>query len=48
MAVYYVDVEGFRYQDIANVMGAPVRTAMSRLYRGRTLLRKALAEPAAE
>ena len=48
MAVYYVDVEGFRYQDIANVMGAPVGTAMSRVYRGRTLLRKSLAGPAAE
>jgi RNA polymerase sigma-70 factor (ECF subfamily) len=48
MAVYYVDVEGFRYQDIANVMGTPVGTTMSRVHRGRRLLRKSLARPAGE
>jgi RNA polymerase sigma-70 factor (ECF subfamily) len=48
MAVYYVDVEGLRYQDIANVMGTPVGTTMSRVHRGRRLLRKSLARPAGE
>jgi RNA polymerase sigma-70 factor, ECF subfamily len=43
MAVYYVDVEGFRYKDVADIAGMPVGTVMSRVYRGRQLLRKSLA-----
>jgi RNA polymerase sigma-70 factor (ECF subfamily) len=46
MAVYYADVEGFRYQDIAHAMATPVGTVMSRVHRGRRQLRKSLAEPA--
>jgi RNA polymerase sigma-70 factor (ECF subfamily) len=48
MAVYYADVEGFRYKDIAHVTGTPVGTVMSRVHRGRQLLRKSLAAPAVE
>ncbi len=48
MAVYLSDVEGFSYKEIAEIMGTPIGTVMSRLNRGRTLLRKALAEFAAE
>jgi RNA polymerase sigma-70 factor, ECF subfamily len=44
MAVYFADVEGFGYQEIADIMGTPVGTVMSRLYRGRKLLREKLAD----
>ncbi|MEY3020094.1 MAG: hypothetical protein RLZZ272_1078, partial [Actinomycetota bacterium] len=42
LAVYLADVEGFAYREIAEVMGTPVGTVMSRLHRGRTALRAAL------
>lgn len=48
MAVYYADVEGFAYKEIATIMGTPVGTVMSRLHRGRKLLREQLADYAAE
>ena len=48
MAVYYADVEGFSYKEIAEIMGTPVGTVMSRLHRGRKLLRTHLADYAAE
>ena len=48
MAVYYADVEGFAYKEIAEIMGTPVGTVMSRLHRGRKLLRSLLADYAAE
>ena len=44
MAVYFADVEGFSYQEIANIMDTPLGTVMSRLYRGRRLLRERLAD----
>lgn len=44
MAVFFADVEGFSYQEIAEIMGTPVGTVMSRLYRGRRLLREKLAD----
>jgi RNA polymerase sigma-70 factor (ECF subfamily) len=47
MAVYYADVEGFRYKEIAHRTGTPVGTITSRVHRGRQLLRKALEEPVA-
>jgi RNA polymerase sigma-70 factor (ECF subfamily) len=40
--VYYADVEGFRYQEIAAMMKTPRGTVMSRLHRGRQRLRVAL------
>jgi RNA polymerase sigma-70 factor (ECF subfamily) len=48
MAVYYADVEGFAYKEIAEIMGTPVGTVMSRLHRGRKLLRTLLADYAVE
>jgi RNA polymerase sigma-70 factor (ECF subfamily) len=47
MAVYYADVEGFAYKEIAEIMGTPVGTVMSRLHRGRKMLRNLLADYAA-
>lgn len=48
LAVYLADVEGFSYQEIADIMGTPVGTVMSRLHRGRRLLRGLLADYARE
>jgi RNA polymerase sigma-70 factor (ECF subfamily) len=48
MAVYLADVEGFAYQEIADIMKTPIGTVMSRLHRGRRLLRDLLADYAAE
>jgi RNA polymerase sigma-70 factor (ECF subfamily) len=48
LAVYFADVEGFSYQEIADIMKTPVGTVMSRLHRGRRMLRELLAEYAGE
>ncbi len=39
-----VDVEGFSYKEAAEILGIPVGTVMSRLYRGRHALQKKLLE----
>jgi len=48
LAVYLADVEGFAYKEIAEIMGTPVGTVMSRLHRGRNQLRSLLADYARE
>ena len=47
-AVYLVDVEGYSYQEVADIMDTPTGTVMSRLHRGRKLLRESLADYAHE
>ncbi|WP_370518818.1 sigma-70 family RNA polymerase sigma factor [Microlunatus sp. Gsoil 973] len=48
LAVYLADVEGFAYKEIAEIMGTPIGTVMSRLNRGRKQLRSRLEDYARE
>lgn len=48
MVVYYADVEGLAYKEIAEVMEIPLGTVMSRLHRGRKQLRGMLKDVAHE
>lgn len=48
MVVYYAVVDGLPYAEIAEIMATPVGTVMSRLHRGKKLLKKSLADYAAQ
>ncbi|MDJ0358114.1 sigma-70 family RNA polymerase sigma factor [Paenarthrobacter sp. PH39-S1] len=48
LAVYFADVEGFAYKEISEIMNTPIGTVMSRLHRGRKMLRDMLADYAKE
>ncbi len=47
VAIYLADVEGYPYKEVAEMMGTPIGTVMSRLHRGRAKLRQRLAGHAA-
>jgi len=40
--LHLVDIEGFRYQETADLLGVPLGTVMSRVHRARTKMRKEL------
>ncbi|MCA9555370.1 MAG: sigma-70 family RNA polymerase sigma factor [Myxococcales bacterium] len=44
MVVILADIQGFSYKEIAEIVGCPVGTVMSRLFRGRRILQKHLYE----
>jgi RNA polymerase sigma-70 factor, ECF subfamily len=46
VAIYLADIEGYPYKQIAEMMGTPIGTVMSRLHRGRAKLRAQLASHA--
>ena len=48
LVVLLADLEDFSYKEIAEIVGCPLGTVMSRLYRGRRTLRKKLHEYAME
>jgi DNA-directed RNA polymerase specialized sigma24 family protein len=45
--IYLADIHSYRYASIAALTGAPLGTVMSRIHRGRQMLRPKLARPGA-
>lgn len=48
MAVILADIQGFAYKEIAEILGCPVGTVMSRLFRGRRIMQEQLYSYAVE
>jgi RNA polymerase sigma-70 factor, ECF subfamily len=46
--VLLCDIEGFTYEEIANMLDVPIGTVRSRLHRGRNLLREKMMDYASE
>jgi RNA polymerase sigma-70 factor, ECF subfamily len=46
--IVLVDIGDFNYQDAANILDIPIGTVMSRLHRGRRILKRELAESAVQ
>lgn len=44
--VVLTDLNDFSYKEVAHILGCPVGTVMSRLFRGRKMMRRALVETA--
>jgi RNA polymerase sigma-70 factor, ECF subfamily len=42
--IVLVDIGDFSYQDAAQILGIPIGTVMSRLHRGRRILKRELAD----
>ena len=41
-AIFLVDIQGYQYGEVAEIMGTPIGTVMSRIHRGRRMLRERL------
>ncbi len=48
MVVILADMQGFSYKEVAEIIGCPIGTVMSRLHRGRRLLQRELVDYAQE
>ncbi len=48
LTIILSDLRGFSYKEVADMLNRPLGTVMSRLYRGRRLLRESLRDYAAE
>ena len=46
--IVLVDIGDFSYQDAAHILAIPIGTVMSRLHRGRRILKRELAESVLE
>ncbi|HWX08898.1 MAG TPA: sigma-70 family RNA polymerase sigma factor [Gaiellaceae bacterium] len=46
--IVLVDIGDFSYQDAAQILGIPIGTVMSRLHRGRRILKRELADSVSE
>jgi RNA polymerase sigma-70 factor (ECF subfamily) len=44
LVMYYAEIEGYRLQEVADLLGIPIGTVMSRLYRGRRRMRDRLGD----
>ena len=47
-AIVLVDIGDFSYQDAAQILDIPIGTVMSRLHRGRRILKRELADSVTE
>ena len=48
LVVVLIDLQGFSYKEVAEIIGSPIGTVMSRLHRGRRILQRALIDYAVD